>query len=329
MNLCEEVEDVLQSVKSIGKKLKRKVKLTQYLNQDNVKRPYTDMTLPPSQQVLEAGIYKIKSDMKGPYFEVHEVNTDELLRFKDERYDEVLNEINDFWTNERKEKFKNMGFTHKRGIILYGEAGVGKSCLMKLVMEQMIEQDDIVFIADSHSVYDLREGLKQFKEVEPDRNCVVILEDIDEAMQYNEKAFLNLFDGDEQINGVLYLATSNHIEKLSDRFKRPGRFDRLLKIHLPPREGRLAYLNAKLGCNEDEDIIGELADDTDGLSFGQLRELLVASYCLGQEKDKVLMRLKGNGGLEESYTEQELDSFLNYKFKSNHNLIESINRLIL
>jgi len=309
MNLCEQLEDIaLPSVREIGTKKKVR-KLTQYLNQENVKRPYTDMKLPPSQKFLEAGVYKIKSDMKGIFYEVHEVNTDELLRFKDERYDEVLNEIDDFWTDERKEKFSDMGFSHKRGIILYGEAGVGKSCLMKLVMEQMINQEAVVFIADSCGIYNLREGLKEFKEVEPDRDCVVILEDIDEAMQYNEKAFLNLFDGDDQVDGVLYLATTNHIGKISERFKRPGRFDRKLKVHLPPREGRHAYLMTKLGVNEDEGTIGELADDTSNFSFAMLRELLVASYCLGQDRDTVIKRIRG--GLEEShYSEFELNSML-------------------
>lgn len=237
MNLCEEVGIVLDVVNQIGKNQKRKKHLTQYLNQDNVKRPCPNMTLPPTEQFLEPGVYKIKMDMRGVFYEIHTVNTDELLRFKDERYEEVLNEIGDFWTDDRKEKFKNLGFSHKRGIILYGEAGVGKSCLMKLVMEQSINNGDVVFIADSHSVTTLREGLKEFKEIEPDRNCIVMLEDIDESMQWNEKAFLNLFDGDDQIDGVLYLATTNHINKISDRFKRPGRFDRKLKIHLPPKEG--------------------------------------------------------------------------------------------
>jgi ABC-type glutathione transport system ATPase component len=207
MNLSEQVSETLQSVKQIGKSNKRKRVYTQYLNQDNRKRPSQHLELPPRQEFLEAGVYKLKSDFSGIFYEVHEINTDELLRFKDERYEEVLNEINDFWTKERKDKFKNMGFTHKRGIILFGEAGVGKSCLMKLVMEQMIEQGDIVFLADSDSIYRLKEGIRQFKEIEPDRNCIVILEDIDEAMKYGEKAFLNLFDGDDQIDGVLYLAT--------------------------------------------------------------------------------------------------------------------------
>jgi hypothetical protein len=67
------------------------------------------------------------------------------LRFADERYEEVLTEIHDFWTEERKEKFKKMGFTHKRGIILYGEAGVGKSRLL-LEMVNRLPEDGFQYL---------------------------------------------------------------------------------------------------------------------------------------------------------------------------------------
>lgn len=328
MKLTEQAEvameaPIVRSIGGVGNKKKKQ--FTQYLNQENVKRPYGNASLPPRQQRLEAGVYKIKSDLKGIFFEVHNVNTDELLRFQDERYETVLNEIDDFFTDGRKEKFDTLGFSHKRGVMLYGEPGVGKSCLMKLVMEQMINRDDIVFIANSQDIYNLREGLNEFKEVEPSRNCVVILEDIDEAMRYNEKAFLNLFDGDDQVNGVLYLATTNHLNVMSDRFKRPGRFDRILEIKKPPREGRLAYLQAKLGVNEDEGTLEELADDTDNFSFGQLREFLVAHYCLGQTKSDVLKRLKGIENKDEQYSEGFCNSALDYVFnKLDETLCEAV-----
>jgi hypothetical protein len=87
-----------------------------------------------------------------------------------------------------------------------------------------------------------------------------------------------------------------------------------MKINRPPKEGRLAYLSAKLGVNEDEDVIEDLADRTDGLAFAELRELLVASYCLGQDKESVLKRLKNRNGLEERYTEEESKKMLAYHF---------------
>ena len=79
MNICEDVGRALDSVKTIGRGQKRKKILTQYLNQDNVKRPSPNMVLPPRQQFLEAGVYKIKSDIQGIFYEIHNIKTDELL----------------------------------------------------------------------------------------------------------------------------------------------------------------------------------------------------------------------------------------------------------
>lgn len=249
-----------------------------------------------TKDVLEARIYKINSTMNGQIFFTREyLNTDELLRFDDSRYNEVLEEIDKFWLLE--ESYKKLGFTHKRGIVLYGAPGVGKSCLLKLAMENVTGAGHVVFLGNNDA-HLLTEGLKKFKEVEPNRKCLVIIEEVDESYRYNEVTMLNLLDGDNQLDHILFLATTNYLERMSPRFLRPGRFDRKIQVHVPPREGRLAYLKSKLGLNEDEAVLEELADETIGFSFGEMREFLIGTYCLKNDKAKVIKRLRT--GVEES-----------------------------
>lgn len=259
--------------------------LTQYTSSGGVFQPVseTQMKLPP-------GVYKVGQNMQGIYYQRYYLNTDKLLKFKDERYEKVLKEVDDFW--KKKRIYHEMGYTHKRGILLHGVPGAGKSCLLKLVMEDSVKRDNVVFICEAEKANTLITGVRSFHEVEPERPILVILEDLDEGLRYCEKTLLNLFDGDAQIDGVLYLATTNHLESFSPRMIRPGRFDRRVLIGLPPEEGRFAYLTHKLGVVEDSKDIRKIAGKTEGFSFADLRELVVSVYCLEGDIEEVIQRLK-------------------------------------
>jgi len=259
--------------------------LTQYRDHGNVQIPTT-----LTKATLDAGIYKISTTMQGEaIFQKHDLVTDELLRFADERHDLVLGEVHNFWN--LREKFKNLGFTHKRGILMHGLPGSGKSCLMKLIMNDIVEKGDVVLIG--RSPHELRSCLDQFRKVEPTRRAVVMLEDIDEMARYGEHTLLELFDGDDQVDGILFMGTTNYLERLAPRMKRAGRFDRTIEIPHPPKAGRIAYLEKKIGLHEKEDptVIDDIAEATEGFSFGQLREFLVSVYVYGYDPEETIERL--------------------------------------
>jgi SpoVK/Ycf46/Vps4 family AAA+-type ATPase len=270
--------------------------LTQYRDHGDVKIPTTR-----TNTILEAGIYKLSTTMQGEaVFSRHNLVTDKLLRFQDERQDLILAEVAAFW--DLRERFKALGLTHKRGMMLHGPQGSGKSCILKLVMNDIVERGDVVFIA--RRAGDLRVCLDQFRKVEPERRAVVVLEDVDEMARYDEHTLLEMLDGDDQVDGVLFLGTTNYLHHMKPRFLREGRFDRKLYVPFPPLAGRVAYLQQMIGLHEKEDpeVVQDIAEATDGFSFGQLREFLVSVYVYGYDPEETIERI-ANAPVPESLVE--------------------------
>lgn len=245
--------------------------------------------------------YKLTMGMSGPVFTRVKAQTDELYRFPNSAMETVINEVDRFW--DLKPDYDKLGLMHNRGILLHGEPGMGKSAMIQQLSEVIIQRGDVVFF--SKSITAVIEGLQAFRQIEPDRRVVVVLEDCDEyAEGYDARQFLQLLDGELAINDVLYIGTTNYLNRIPNRLRRPGRFDNLVYVGPPPYEGRLAYLQAKLSKAdkpiEEDNEIERLAKETDGFSFGHLRELITAVYALKQPVADVLQRLKDNPSVVES-----------------------------
>jgi len=284
LQLCEASSEV-EVLYPGGKSEERSRRFTQFTAGGNASAPMS-----PTKPKLEAGVYKIASSLSGIYFDKHQFATDELLRFKDGQYEKVLQEVEEFW--KLAQAFKQFGYTHTRGMILEGYPGTGKSCLIKIIMESIVRNGDIVFSVKD--TYSLVEGLKSFREVEPERKCFVVLEDVDGIIDYSsaEHALLELLDGDSQVDGVLYIATTNFIERIPERLKRPGRFDKIITIDFPPAEGRQAYLEHKLKKYETKANIEALTKMTDGLGFNHLKELILRVYVFKEDLNNAVRALK-------------------------------------
>lgn len=264
-----------------------KVKQTrvQYIQSENSYRPVGAINLVPKMQ---PGAYDISVDMQGPIFHLREAVTDELYMFENSKMTEVAREIKRFWT--LKENFTKLGFLHNRGILMYGPPGTGKSSVIHQVAEAMSKQGDVMFVASQ--VGSVIECMTAFRDVEPERRVVVVLEDMDEYVGYSERSLLQLLDGQNSQTNVLYLGTTNYISKFPPRLLRPGRFDKKIEIGFPPVEGRRVYLQHKLKGIAEERMIEQLAQQTEGFSFGHLREMLLGVFAFQEPVDEVLERLR-------------------------------------
>lgn len=238
---------------------------------------------------LPAGCYAINKDNNDgqPIFIRKDIKNDLILSFKESLSQELLKEIEYFWGQQQK--FKDNGFLHRRGYLLYGSQGTGKSSIVWQVAQNLIEKGGIVFTCEFPTFF--IKGLSTFRQVEPDRPVVCIFEDIDAIIsKYGDSEILQLLDGDSQIDRVINIATTNYPEKLDKRIvSRPRRFDRIHKILVPSDAIRIQYLKQKLpkNCNQKEWI-----KKTKGLSFAALTECIISVICLDNDLDETVTILK-------------------------------------
>ena len=258
----------------------------QYIKDGDIWSPCGKVIL---KDKLEACPYAIKMTPSGIIFERVKANMDEVMVFKDSSLNKIVQEVDRFWNS--KASYDRLGLMHNRGLLLYGPPGTGKSICLQQVTEMMASRGDIVFYADSPSA--MSEGLKAFRSIEPTRPIVIVFEEAEEIFRYNEREMLRLMDGDAKLGGVLYLATTNYIEKMSPRSLRPGRFDKKVYIGPPTMEQRKQYLTHKLKGLAEAPEIENLAKKSEGFGFGHLRELIAGIYAVGDPVDEVLTRLRG------------------------------------
>lgn len=263
--------------------------LTQYTTLDGVRYYPAGPTVP----VLKPGFFDMMVDpMKGLFFQKIDVKTDGLLKFPDSNSEKVIKEISNFW--ERQDYFKRYNLNYKRGIFLYGPPGSGKSSTIQLVCADVIKRNGVVFNFGIPSVF--CEGIRMFREVQPETPIVVLIEDIDSTIsRFSESDVLNILDGVNQVEKVVYLATTNYPEALGPRIlNRPSRFDKRFKMEHPNAESRKIYFNHLIDETTRQEFkidIDRWVDATEGMSIAHLKELFVAVVILGDRYEDAIETL--------------------------------------
>jgi hypothetical protein len=239
---------------------------------------------------LEPGYYEPRYSDSGAFLQKIDHGSDELFRFKDSYTDLITAEIEKFWNLQ--DKFQKYKLSYKRGILLYGPPGNGKTSVTSMVCENLINRKGVIFKYGDPSLFN--ECFRNFRQIEPETPTVVIMEDIDGLLKdYHKQTILNTLDGIEGMHKVVFIATTNYPELLDKNIKnRPSRFDRRIRIGNPVQAIRDQYLRF-LYREEVPENIADIVKDTQGFSLSHIKELFVSTHILGNNYDEALEDLKG------------------------------------
>lgn len=229
---------------------------------------------------LQPAVYRVKDEWLGsgtvPVFSPVNIHSDNIS-FEDysDEVKNIIKNIEVFWGSI--EKFKKFKILQKLGILFYGSPGTGKTILINYLISKHLEQDGIALIGDGDLTY-WGKAISDFRDVEPNRKILFLIEDIDCYIEKNEKVLLNLLDGNHNTNNILFIATTNYPEKLDARLiDRPGRFHWVVELGCPDAERRYSFFMKELRENEFPITHKELeflVKETEGLSMAHCRNVL-------------------------------------------------------
>ena len=221
------------------------------------------------------------------------VKSSEGIRFHDvageDEAKENLSEIVEYLHNPAR--YKEIGASMPKGILLVGPPGTGKTMLAKAVAGEA----NVPFFSMSGSEFvemfvgmgasKVRDLFQQAKEKAP---CIVFIDEIDaigkkrdgqiggnDEREQTLNQLLTEMDGFEDNTGVIILAATNRPEYLDPALLRPGRFDRRVPVELPDLKGREDILKVhakkiKVGDNVDYNKVARMASGASGAELANI-----------------------------------------------------------
>jgi hypothetical protein len=264
-------------------------------------------------KTLESGYYSIsQSQSLGLYFKKEKIELNKLYRLPNEATNIIMDDIGKFWTLE--ETYKKYERVFKRNYLIYSEPGTGKTSLINIMCQDLIEKyNGIVFSLSNMNDLELfPDAMKRLRGIEPDRRVIAIIEDIDNFCDYRHGSLntllLNILDGNLKTSNLVIIATTNYIDKLEARYtNRPSRFDRVIEFPLPNDDSRRMFIEKTV---KPEDItkidINKWVERTKNFTIDHINELILLYFVFGYDEEEafssITKMVKNNNNLRNTST---------------------------
>ena len=256
----------------------------------------------PTTPSIPAGFFEVMNTYDGIRYVKKDFSIEGIFPTASPNATEIINDFHKFWQTEKL--FNKYEIPYQRGIMLSGVPGSGKTCIIKILADVLINKYKGLAL-NIKDVSIIKVALEEIRSIQPDILIMVILEDID---GYYNGDLLEVMDGMMRQDKVVFIATTNHPETIGDAIlNRPGRFDLHYKISTASEKIREDFIKSLIHEDDIEKVnISRWAKDTAKLPFGHIKELITSVLVLGKNYEETLKRLRTmRDGLIEDDDENE------------------------
>ena len=158
----------------------------------------------------------------------------------------VKKDILSFFTEKTEKLYEKLDLPFKRGVILYGDPGNGKSAMIREIIRTSSNDVVKIIIRRVRSLSNVLSSLIDALNAKK-KHAIIIIEDM-EAMisDSNRSDLLNTLDGVDISSGMYLIGTTNYLEKIDSGFvDRAGRFDKSYKIENPGENTRRLFFESR------------------------------------------------------------------------------------
>lgn len=258
---------------------------------------HTEANLPP-------GLHHATTDpYDRPQFNHVPLREELAFEFDDSIMKTVMDAIRVF--HSRADRYKKMGIAHRMGILMHGKQGTGKSVIGRLLVQLAAEKGGYGIVVGD--LVDYQTAMGALNEMHPSVPTIALLEDIDELIERRgEHMLLQILDGVEETRaGLVFVATTNHLEKLPPRIRqRPGRFDLVIEVGPPDARIRETYVK-KLTEKFDNPPVKEIVAASNDMTFAEIRAVAIGVMVFEKAPTAAGEEVRRLGKLEAGEEEDE------------------------